>query len=274
MADTDEQRRNRIALWRKHIAEYDGDPAGPTMAALLDSLVDDVRADAAACLAAVEVLAALYEEAGRARTPKPSWHHLATEIRNAARHGRAVVTLQPRNQPVVEEPIATDARDALATAVERILAQHHWWTGPSPHGAALTAELRDALPPTSPPPELPDAAHQPSTASAEHAGGADEAVRSAASSGGAPRPLCPATHAAIDRGAPCRWLAGHGAAKIPHTTMNGLWWHDETTQPEAGEPTPRCPSCGQVGGGHGMVHVRHGNGGGHNEPCPKAGEPT
>ncbi len=28
-----------------------------------------------------------------------------------------------------------------------------------------------------------------------------------------------------------------------------------------------CPRCGHVGG-HGMVHVRHDNGGGHNEPCP------
>lgn len=34
----------------------------------------------------------------------------------------------------------------------------------------------------------------------------------------------------------------------------------------------RCPRCGCVGA-HGYVHVRHGNGGGHNEPCPRSGEP-
>lgn len=30
----------------------------------------------------------------------------------------------------------------------------------------------------------------------------------------------------------------------------------------------RCLRCGGFGGNHGLVHVRHGNGGGHNEPCP------
>lgn len=30
----------------------------------------------------------------------------------------------------------------------------------------------------------------------------------------------------------------------------------------------RCPRCGGLDGVHGLVHVRHGNGGGHNEPCP------
>lgn len=29
-----------------------------------------------------------------------------------------------------------------------------------------------------------------------------------------------------------------------------------------------CPSCGHPAGGPGLVHVRHDNGGGHNEPCP------
>lgn len=39
------------------------------------------------------------------------------------------------------------------------------------------------------------------------------------------------------------------------------------------EPDDRCLRCGGVGGAHGKVHVRHGNGGGHNEPCPLAQEP-
>lgn len=34
--------------------------------------------------------------------------------------------------------------------------------------------------------------------------------------------------------------------------------------------TERCVHCGGLGGVHGLVHVRHGNGGGHNEPCPAA----
>ena len=37
---------------------------------------------------------------------------------------------------------------------------------------------------------------------------------------------------------------------------------------QPGRPAP-CPRCGGVGT-HGMVHVRHGNGGGHNVPCPEA----
>lgn len=31
-----------------------------------------------------------------------------------------------------------------------------------------------------------------------------------------------------------------------------------------------CPRCAGTNGNHGKVHVRHGNGGGHNEPCPNA----
>ncbi len=34
------------------------------------------------------------------------------------------------------------------------------------------------------------------------------------------------------------------------------------------EPAEHCRRCGVLGGYHGLVHVRHGNGGGHNEPCP------
>lgn len=30
-----------------------------------------------------------------------------------------------------------------------------------------------------------------------------------------------------------------------------------------------CPDCGGLNGDHGLVHVRHGNGGGHNQPCPR-----
>lgn len=33
-------------------------------------------------------------------------------------------------------------------------------------------------------------------------------------------------------------------------------------------PERRCPRCAGLNGYHGSVHVRHGNGGGHNEPCP------
>ena len=36
---------------------------------------------------------------------------------------------------------------------------------------------------------------------------------------------------------------------------------------------PRCPRCGGLNGSHGFVHVRHGNGGGHNEPCPVVDAP-
>lgn len=42
---------------------------------------------------------------------------------------------------------------------------------------------------------------------------------------------------------------------------------------EGGEENPdRCPDCGGMNGRHGLVHVRHGNGGGHNELCPRAAE--
>jgi len=30
----------------------------------------------------------------------------------------------------------------------------------------------------------------------------------------------------------------------------------------------RCPKCGGLNGAHGLVHTRHGNGGGSNSPCP------
>ncbi len=32
----------------------------------------------------------------------------------------------------------------------------------------------------------------------------------------------------------------------------------------------RCSLCGGLNGTHGLVHVRHGNGGGHNAPCPQS----
>lgn len=36
------------------------------------------------------------------------------------------------------------------------------------------------------------------------------------------------------------------------------------------EPGPICGICYGVNGNHRMLHVRHGNGGGHNKPCPAA----
>lgn len=47
--------------------------------------------------------------------------------------------------------------------------------------------------------------------------------------------MCGATHAAIDNGAPCKYLAGHLDAGIPHTTTNGFWW----AGPDAEEGAPR-----------------------------------
>lgn len=46
--------------------------------------------------------------------------------------------------------------------------------------------------------------------------------------------------------------------------------HDQT--PDDAAPT-RCPRCAGTNGNHVEVHVRHGNGGGHNEPCPNAPTP-
>jgi hypothetical protein len=37
--------------------------------------------------------------------------------------------------------------------------------------------------------------------------------------------------------------------------------------------TTTCPRCAGTNGNHGQVHVRHGNGGGHNEPCPNTPAP-
>lgn len=37
--------------------------------------------------------------------------------------------------------------------------------------------------------------------------------------------------------------------------------------------TSICPRCAGTDGRHGSVHVRHGNGGGHNEPCPNTPAP-
>lgn len=34
----------------------------------------------------------------------------------------------------------------------------------------------------------------------------------------------------------------------------------------------RCPKCWSLDGNHGCVHVRHGNGGGHNRPYPQTGD--
>jgi hypothetical protein len=36
----------------------------------------------------------------------------------------------------------------------------------------------------------------------------------------------------------------------------------------------RCPECGGIGGAHGLVHTRYGNGGGGNAPCSHGEERT
>lgn len=41
--------------------------------------------------------------------------------------------------------------------------------------------------------------------------------------------MCGAANQSIDNGAPCKYLAGHLDAGIPHTTANGFWWADEPT---------------------------------------------
>lgn len=46
---------------------------------------------------------------------------------------------------------------------------------------------------------------------------------------------CTATHPLLDRGAPCRWLAGHEADGIPHTTANGISWYDDPESSNAEE---------------------------------------
>lgn len=45
-----------------------------------------------------------------------------------------------------------------------------------------------------------------------------------------------------------------------------------TAPPESGpvKETGHCPDCDGSHGNHGLVHIRRGNGGGHNEPCPHA----
>ena len=51
---------------------------------------------------------------------------------------------------------------------------------------------------------------------------------------------------------------------IPEWTV--LYMPEETQQ----QAEVRCPKCMAPNGTHWYVHVRHGNGGGHNEPCPRA----
>lgn len=49
-----------------------------------DTMLGHVERIVAARLAGVIALADLYDEAGRTRTVKPPWAHIATEVRNAA----------------------------------------------------------------------------------------------------------------------------------------------------------------------------------------------
>lgn len=53
--------------------------------------------------------------------------------------------------------------------------------------------------------------------------------------------------------------------------VNGGLAHLTEQHPDE-EPGPAapCPRCGGPNGAHGVVHVRHGNGGGSNRPCPDA----
>lgn len=58
-------------------------------------------------------------------------------------------------------------------------------------------------------------------------------------------------------------------------TRQVSWVHAARTPEyrDVQQPTEeRCPDCDGRGGVHGFVHVRHGNGGGHNEPCPNREE--
>ena len=78
---------------------------------------------------------------------------------------------------------------------------------------------------------------------------------------------CGATHDGIDNGAPCKYLAGHLDAGIPHTTANGFWWADATpiVEPvmegcdctELCEMGPTCPG-GMLAGlpGSGCARTR------------------
>lgn len=50
---------------------------------------------------------------------------------------------------------------------------------------------------------------------------------------------------------------------------------DAHPAPETPAPVEaRCPDCGALGGGHGTVHTRYGNGGGGNSPCPRTPAPV
>jgi hypothetical protein len=67
--------------------------------------------------------------------------------------------------------------------------------------------------------------------------------------------MCGATHQAIDNGAPCRYLAGHLDADIPHTTANGFWWHDEPQPAAPTEPEPHVEIIAHITNRQGEVET-------------------
>jgi hypothetical protein len=65
----------------------------------------------------------------------------------------------------------------------------------------------------------------------------------------------------------------------PFTGMGWSRWvelHEIAGYPEAEAELAAapCARCGGRNGRHGLVHTRHGNGGGHNEPCPNTPTPA
>lgn len=72
----------RAELGRQYLSARPGSP-NDRFRRQMDAALDRLEA-AEAAVARVRSLADLYDAAGCARTPRPPWHHLATEVRNAA----------------------------------------------------------------------------------------------------------------------------------------------------------------------------------------------
>lgn len=66
---------------------------------------------------------------------------------------------------------------------------------------------------------------------------------------------------------------GHEETRDGRCVWCGMGWEQQLLESEerseVTEPRTVCPRCGGLDGHHGLVHVRHGNGGGHNVPCPR-----